>query len=487
MQEELLWIWSIVIVYLAFVTIVGILTKRYVASLKDWVIGALPGPIIAAHIIATLYSGMSLLGASGMNYRFGVAFFGELWPVLGMLVVTMVLGPKLWRYIRKHGLLTIPDFYEHYFGGSKMMRVLAVVILFITTVILLVAQWTAVGIAMTMVLNIPYETSVLIGTAIMLAYTVAGGIWGVAVTDLIQFLTLAVTVIAIFTITMLQFGGLGPILSQLGQINPALLEPITQAPPFSWPFIITHFAVLLIGLPSHPRMTHRVYSLKKESYFKWLPLACMVGYALAFLLPKYIALAARVAVEQGLMPEPPTSDWALPYYVFYTMHPVLAGLFLAALFAACMSTADSILVTSSALFTRDIYQKLINPSVDEKRLMFWSRAASIAIGVIAAVVALSPPAIIPWIIWTSEGLAGCTLGITLIFMLHAPKLITKAGAAAALIIGAIVGLSLGYYGKFVASLPFNPFFPALIVSLVVCLVVSALTRRATQTTQAATQ
>ncbi len=477
MEERLLWIWSIVIVYLGIVTIAGVLTKRYVASLKDWVIGALPGPIIAAHMIATLYSGMSLIGASGMSYSFGVVFFGELWPVLGMVVVTTVLGPRLWRYVRKHNLLTIPDFYEHYFGGSKVMRVLAVVILFITTVILLVAQWTAVGIAMTVMLKVPYEISILIGTVITLAYTVAGGVWGVAVTDLIQYLTFAFAVIVIFALTMSSFGGLDQILHQLGRANPALLEPLARAPPLSWPYIVTHFAVLLIGLPSHPRMVHRVYSLKKESYFKWLPLACMAGYAIAFLLPKYVALAARVTVEQGLMPKPPTSDWALPYYVFYMMHPALAGLFLAAIFAACMSTVDSLLITSASLFTRDIYQKLVNPSADEKRLILWSRVASVVVGAIAAVVALSPPAIIPWIIWTSEGLAGCTLGVTLIFMLHAPKFITKSGAAAALITGLVVGLSLGYYDRFVARLPLNPFFPALIASLVVCVAVSLLTRR----------
>lgn len=476
MEEKLFTIWSIVIVYLAIVTIAGVLTKRYVANLRDWVIGALPGPIIAAHIIATLYSGMSLIGASGMNYRFGVVFFGELWPVFGALIVATVFGPKLWRYVRKHNLLTIPDFYEHYFGGSKLMRILAVITIFITTVILLVAQWTAVGIGMTLMLGVPFELAVLVGTAIALAYTVAGGIWGVAVTDFIQYLTIAFCIIVIFIITMMQFGGIDPLIAQLRTVNPALVKPLAEAPPLSWPYILTHFAVLLIGLPSHPRMVHRVYSAKKEEYFRWLPLACVVGYAIAFLLPKYVALGARVAVAQGAMPAPPTSDWALPYYVYYCFHPVVAGFFLAALFAACMSTADTLLVTSAALFTRDIYQKLINPMADEKRLVLWSRVATLVIGVIAMIIAFNPPAIIPWLIWTAEGLAGCTLGVTLILMLHAPKLVTKAGAASAFIVGLAVGLSLGYYGRFVAPLPYNPFLPALISSLVVCIIVSLVTR-----------
>ncbi|MEM4653412.1 MAG: sodium:solute symporter family protein [Candidatus Nezhaarchaeales archaeon] len=476
MEEKLFTIWSIVIAYLVVVTIAGVLTKRYVTSLRDWVIGALPGPIIAAHIIATLYSGMSVIGASGMNYQFGVVFFGELWPVLGALIVATVLGPKLWRYVRKHNLLTIPDFYEHYFGGSKLMRVLAVIVLFITTVILLVAQWTAVGIGMTLMLGLPYELAVLIGTAITLAYTVAGGVWGVAVTDFIQYIVFATCAITIFVITMMQFGGIDPLISRLREVNPALVAPIAERPPFSWPYILTHFAVLLIGLPSHPRMVHRIYSAKREEYFKWLPLACVVGYAIAFILPKYVALAARIAVAQGAMPTPPTSDWALPYYVFYCFHPVIAGFFLASLFAACMSTADSLMVTSASLFTRDIYQKLINPHADEKKLVFWSRVAVLIIGIIAMIIAFNPPAIIPWLVWTSEGLAGCTLGVTLILMLHAPRLVTKVGAASALIVGLVVGLSLGYYGRFVAPLPFNPFLPALISSIVVCIVVSLLTR-----------
>ena len=467
---------GVVVAYFVIITILGVWAKRYVKGLKDWVIGDLPFPLMFGHMVATLYSGMALIGASGLNYRLGVSAFAELWPIACLLVVSTVFAPRLWRYARENNLMTLPDLYEHYFGGSRLMRVLAVIIVFITVVILLVAQWTAIGIGMSLILGVPYQVSVIVGTVIVVLYTFAGGIWSVAITDLVQFICFALAVIVIAAIAIPAFGGLEGILSELSKINPKLVTPLGERPPFVWPYIATQYAVLFLGIAAHPRMVHRVYSSKKLEYFKWLPLAGVLGFGIAFLLPKYVTMAARVAVEKGMMPNPPTSDWALPYFVYYLTNPVIAGLFLAALFAACMSTADTLLAMSAPLFTRDIYQRLVNPNVDEKKLLLWTRIFTVIIGVIAMVIAFSPPAIIPWIIWTSEGLAACTLGVSLLYMLYARRFVTKAGVAASIIAGLVVGLSFGYYDRFVASLPMNPFFVPLIVSAIICPIVSALTR-----------
>jgi SSS family solute:Na+ symporter len=467
---------GITIAYFVIVAVVGVWTKKYVRSLKDWVIGDFPFAIIFGHMVATLYSGMALIGASGLNYRLGVSAFAELWPVACLLMVSAVFGPRIWKYARENNLMTIPDLFEHYFGGSKLMRVLAVILVFVTVVILLIAQWTAVGIGMSLILGVPYWISVLVGTVIVIAYTFSGGMWAVAVTDLIQFIVFAATVIVIAVVTIPAFGGLDGILNELGKIDPKLLEPLGRGAPFIWPYIVTHYAVLFLGISAHPRMVHRIYSNRKVEYFKWLPLAGVLSFGICFLLPKYVAMAARVAVAKGLMPTPPTSDWALPYFIYYLTNPLIAGLFLATLFAACMSTADTLLAMSAPLFTRDIYQKLINPNVDEKKLLPWTRVSAVVIGVIAMVVAFNPPAIIPWIVWTSEGLAGCTLGVSLLYMFYAKKLVTKAGVAASIISGLVLALSLGYYDKFISPLPMNPFFVPLIVSAIICPLVSALTR-----------
>jgi Na+/proline symporter len=259
-------------VYFVIVTVVGVWTK-YVRSLKDWVIGDLPFAIIFGHMVATLYSGMSLIGASA---------FAELWPVACLLIVSAVFGPRIWKYARENNLLTIPDLFEHYFGSSKFMRVLAVILVFVTVVTLLIAQWTAVG--MGLILGVPYWISVLVGTVIVIAYTFSGGMWAVAVIDLIQFIVFAATVIVIAAVTIPAFGGLDGILNKLGKIDPKLLEPLGRAAPFIWPYIVTHYVVQFLGISVHPRMVHRIYSNKKVEYFKWLPLAGVLGYGISLSL-----------------------------------------------------------------------------------------------------------------------------------------------------------------------------------------------------------
>ncbi|MCX8142539.1 MAG: sodium/solute symporter [Candidatus Nezhaarchaeota archaeon] len=470
-------IYTIVTAYFILLIAIGFLTRRYAErSYRDYLLGALPPIAIALHIVATLYSGMSYIGASGLNYAFGVSAFWELWPPVGMILLTTIFGSRLWRYIRKHNLMTIPDYLEHRFGGS-LMRILGAIVVFITIVILLIGQWTAVGIGLTVLLGLPFQVAVVLGTAITLFYTVIGGIWAVAWTDVVQGLTLMVTAIALAIIGVSMVGGLDNLIARLNEISPALTATFAPAGVFSMPFLATHFIVTAIGLTVHPRMFHRIYSVRSESFFKWLPIVCLTAYVIAFITPKFAAMATRVLVEGGAMPRPPTSDWALPYFARYMVDPILAGFFLAGLFAACMSTADSMLVTAAAFISRDIYQRFINPRADDRKLIMISKVAVLAIGLVAMLVALEPPAIIPWFIWVAEGSAGATLGTIFIYALFVPRLINRYGAAASIIVGLILSFAIGYYARFIAPLPISAFFIAFIVTLVLCPIVTLATKR----------
>ena len=192
-------------------------------------------------------------------------------------------------------------------------------------------------------------------------------------------------------------------------------------------------------------------------------------------LNKFSALTVRVFSAQGIMPAPSDPDLTLPLLCVYFLPPILGGLFIAALTAAVMSTVDSLLIISSALFVRDIYQKLINPSASERRLVLWSRVAAALVAIATLLIALRPPGLIVWLVWASDGAAAAMLFPAFLATIYWRR-VTKWGVASSIITGLVVGFALGYYDKYVSALPFFAFFPAVLAALAVVVIVSLVTK-----------
>ena len=152
--------------------------------------------------------------------------------------------------------------------------------------------------------------------------------------------------------------------------------------------------------------------------------------------------------------------------------PWLAGLIIAAPFAAAMSTVDSFMLMISSSVVRDIYQKEINPNVRVRRIKIMSYACTILVGVIATLGAVKPPQFLQYVIVFSGGaLASSFLG-PVVLGLYWPKF-SKQGALASMLGGFFMYLGL-YVGGFVLYggtspvrlLGFDPLIWAILVSFV---------------------
>jgi len=154
--------------------------------------------------------------------------------------------------------------------------------------------------------------------------------------------------------------------------------------------------------------------------------------------------------------------------------PWLAGLLLAAPFAAVMSSVDSFLLMVSSAVVRDIYQNRVNPNASEKRLKRLSYLVTAVVGILAMLAVLNPPQYLQdLIVFATSGLAGCFL-MPVLLGLYWPQ-ITAKGAIAGMLGGLGCHLSLyiaGYVikGKFEAFklLEFDPFIWSLVVSGLLC-------------------
>jgi len=158
--------------------------------------------------------------------------------------------------------------------------------------------------------------------------------------------------------------------------------------------------------------------------------------------------------------------------------PWLAGLLLAAPFAAVMSSVDSFLLMVSSAVVRDIYQNRVNPNASEKRLKRLSYLVTVVVGTLAMLAVLNPPQYLQdLIVFATSGLAGCFL-MPVLLGLYWPN-ISARGAIAGMLGGLGCHLSLyiaGYVikGKFEAFklLQFDPFIWSLVVSGLLCWLVS---------------
>ena len=241
---------------------------------------------------------------------------------------------------------------------------------------------------------------------------------------------------------------------------------------------ISFFFFWAFGSAGQPSNMVRLMAFKGTNVLRNAILAVSVYYTVIYLLLVVIFCCARILLpgmevdSDRIMPElaaKVTGDAGVPW---------LAGLLLAAPFAAVMSSVDSFLLMVSSAVVRDIYQNRVNPDASEKSLKRLSYLVTGVVGILAMLAVLNPPQYLQsLIIFASSGLAGCFL-MPMLLGLYWPQ-ITAKGAIAGMLGGLGCHLSLyiaGYVikGKFEAFklLEFDPFIWSLVVSGLLCWICS---------------
>ncbi|MBT4622639.1 MAG: hypothetical protein HOB97_01165 [Verrucomicrobia bacterium] len=237
---------------------------------------------------------------------------------------------------------------------------------------------------------------------------------------------------------------------------------------------ISFFFFWAFGSAGQPSNMVRLMAFKGTNVLRNAILAVSVYYTVIYLLLVVIFCCARILLpgmevdSDRIMPElaaKVTGDAGVPW---------LAGLLLAAPFAAVMSSVDSFLLMVSSAVVRDIYQNRVNPNASEKRLKRLSYLVTAVVGILAMLAVLNPPQYLQdLIVFATSGLAGCFL-MPVLLGLYWPQISAK-GAIAGMLGGLSCHLSLyisGYVikGKFEAfkMLEFDPFIWSLVVSGLLC-------------------
>ncbi|MEM7483096.1 MAG: hypothetical protein AAF481_18140 [Acidobacteriota bacterium] len=379
--------------YGLFVVAVGVWALRRTAGPRDFFIAGqrLGLWVTGVATMSAAFSGFVFLGGPGLTYRLGL---GSLFIVLpvgltgGMLC--WCVGKRLRLLAEVREVYTVPDALAARFGGRGPAGWAAVAVA-VGSVGYLGAQFLALGRLLEVLLGGrealgPWSLALAmaLGLAVVLFYSVAGGMVAGVYTDFFQGLLMLGAAGGVFYYALRSVGGwrsMTEAIAGSGSFGTGFLEPFGTLPVLAG---LGFFFVFGVGTLGQPHMLHKFYMLKDPEKLRWLPLVLGASQALCVLIWLGIGLAVPALVATGELAPLATADDAAPLFLLSHTPQVLAGLVCAGILAAIMSTADSFVNIGSAALVRDLPRAFGRPLADEFR---WGRRASVGVALLAGVVA----------------------------------------------------------------------------------------------------
>ncbi len=468
------------IVYLIVLIIIGIWSSKYNKTLDDFLIGGrkLGAWPVAISAEASDMSGWLVMGLPGRGFVYGIAAF---WTSIGVAFGTLfnwsVIARRLRRYTAKLRSITIPDFLEdRYDDKTHIIRALSTTIITIFMVAYVSVQLVASGKILSETFGWDYHSALILGFAIITFYTLLGGFFAVAWTDVFQGMLIVGILVILPIIGIIRLGGLGAIFSKVGQINIDALSPS-----FGYGglfFLLFAFASMswFFGYSGQPHILTRFMAIKDEEKI-WNSSLIGMTWVIISLWGAVLIGIIGLSYFQGL----PDPEQVMPLLAIHLLPEWAAGIVIAAITAAIMSTADSQLLVASSSVVEDVYHKLINTNVSQKKLVLYSRTSVLLLSVVAFLLALQGGVIYFLVAFAWGGLAA-SFGPLIILSLWW-KRTTKWGAIIGMISGTVTVIIWDKFGiadmlaKSLSSELIIPgMLPAFIISFFLIIVVSIFTK-----------
>lgn len=484
----------VVAIYLVAMVGIGFWASKKIHGCEDFICAgrSLGFWLFTILMIGTVCSGMSLIGVSGLGSITGWSSMWEpLFVPLSIAIAIVIFGVKLQYISRSKGYMTVQDYFAHRFQSPTSLRSLSALAGIIVSVIYLAGQYTAISIVLIWLFGIPHWMALVIGAAIVTAYTVLGGLYAVAWTTLVQGLILIIGVVVMAPFVILKAGGLTHINEVLAGSDPNLLQPwfpagYTSSASYVQTFITPEYLfsfgiMLMLGLAVAPHVINNVLAVKESRYFKWVPVVAFAVYALVMVLVKLAGFAGRSMVLDGTLVLPAVKN-AQDFIFVYSVQAAMPSLFLWAVFAvivlaAVMSTTDRLMLTIGSMFGWDIYRNVLKPKAPDKEVLRVSQIMVVIAGVVTVILAINPPDVLAFLIWTGIGVMLATFAVPLLAGMYWRRA-TREGALAAMSLGLIASVVIGAVAYFkLAVFPVHFSLYALIVSIIAMVVVSLLTKK----------
>ncbi len=428
------------LLYLVVILLVGFITYRINKSHNDFFIASrkLNPWVVAFSERASGESAWLLLGLPGAAYAIGLMkIWDALGCVLGIFFYWMVIATRLRQESEDNNTITLPGFFASKFTTlGKSIRLTATLIIIFFFTFYLAAQFNGAGKVLYVTFGIPTTWGILLGAGVIVFYTMMGGFFAVAWTDLIQ------GIIIIGALVILPLVGFIEIMEQHGHFGEAIAG---QGPVFNsltggktgWAGAAVVISGLSWGLGymGQPHLLTRFMAINSTGNIKVSRRIAFVWAVPAFTGAVLIGLVGLSYYEQGAFDD---VEQVMPRLANDLLPAWLAGIFVSGAIAAMMSTADSQLLVITSSVIEDFYHKTLGKkTVTGKQLLLYSRIITVAVGVFGLVISFTSKELIFALVSYAWAGLGASFGPALLLMLWWKKT-TARGVLAGMITGTVV-------------------------------------------------
>lgn len=424
------------IAYLIFLMGIGLHFWRKNRDIEDYLLGGrgMGAWVTALSAQASDMSGWLLMGLPGAIYLAGLS---GAWIAIGLFIGTVLnwhfVSGRLRIYTQKTQAITLPGFFaERFADPTGLLRIISAIIILIFFTIYASSGLVATGRLFESTFDgVSYHAAVIVGGAIIIAYTFLGGFLAVCWTDLFQGLLMVLSLVIVPALALHRIGGITAVETAMAARNLSLsLIPAESSAPILGILSTLAWGLGYFGQPHILARFMGAQSLPKLRRSRWIAIIWV-----------FISLAGAVLIGlvgmgmfEALNAEGKEQEKVFIYMIKEVTGPWLGGIMLAAILSAIMSTIDSQLLVSSSALTEDFYLKVIKRSAGPKELVLVGRLCVIGMSVVALILALNSQETILEIVEYAWGGLGAAFGPLVLFALFSRRTTWQAA-----LLGLIVG------------------------------------------------
>lgn len=462
MQGSTLQIMITMIAYMAVVIIIGIaFAKRANKNTDSYFLGGRTlGPwVTAMSAEASDMSGWLLMGLPGVAYWCGIS--DAAWTAIGLALGTyvnwLITSKRLRRYSEKANAITLPEFFSNRFHEkNKIIMTVAALFILIFFTVYAASCLVTCGKLFSTLFGFDYVPMMIVGAVFVLVYTIIGGFLAESASDFMQAIVMVVALVVIVITGTVAAGGLDAVIDNAKSIPGffdffGIATPVTDAngvqqsvngePLFGEAGTYGFLSILSclawgLGYFGMPQVLLRFMAIRSERELKSSRRIATVWCVISLIVAVFIGVIGR-SLYPTVLTTAAESENVFILLATNLLPPVLAGLVMAGILAATISSSDSYLLIAASAFSKNIFQGLIHKKASDKQVLVISRITLLVITAIAIVIALDENSVIFNIVSFAWAGFGATFGPLMLMSLFW-KRINRWGAIAGMIGGGVM-------------------------------------------------
>ena len=431
--------------YAVLLIVIGGIVGRKVGNAEGFFVAGrkLSAGLLFTTLIAANLGAGSTVGVTALAWRHGASAWWWIGSAgIGSMILALWVGPRVWRVARERGFYTLSDYLGYRYGPafcgilSAMMAV--------GTLALFAGQLLGISWILEVVAGVPKGVGVAAGAVVTTLYFAAGGLLSAAIVNLVEVaVILAGFVVALPFIWSFAGGWAGIVAGASRHLSdPAAIDAYFAMDGMGSTAVIGYLVMLVPSFFISPGLIGKVFGARDEGAIRWGTALNGAVQLLFAAIPVIMGMAAFACFPNLANP-----DLALPTAMKEMMPFPIATLALAAIFAAEVSTADTVLYMLAGSLMNDLYKRFLNPSLSDRGLLWGSRLTSLLCGALGVLLALRLESILS-ALTIFYSLMSVSLAAPLIF-----GLFTRRASHAGAILSATLGVALTLFCTFYKGSP----------------------------------